>query len=1135
MPSLLSQLPDPKDILQIAASVQSTLNGTAASLGKMQGGGPGSPLASVAGVFEGLSANLSIDVSGLTQGFPSALKTMSSAIAPASVDFVRSIESGYQSTRGFLSDSAIVKEVGEGRSLQEAALAIVQGALNAFDQRRAALGTNVIDASLLSSVRDAFTALNGFKTDFNAHRDEFLPFMSKNLLGVAPDFLRQPLESAGQAVSVVGSLDPASVQSSLGAPLSALGSKLRDMSTAIDGLNPADAAGYAAVRALVDQVEALTGALADAIDAVYATLRSAIDNHAWNTIFSTHRSLLETLSFEASLSASDVVNGIVQALEAVFARLQAMFGPGELAARIQALSKTIRDTFENSPLGEIRKSIRDFLVQIRQAIESVPTEKIQQAIDSMLGRIRQEIDSLGITQIAETIENGFQEAEQFINDNINEALRNQVTSSIESLLSNLQNLPIDTLVNNFNQLATQLDQVIQDIETALEDAFNQLSGALSQLEGLTFKPVGDSVVSEIDEIKAKLQTINPNSLSDAEKLAIRGAMAVLEAINLEDFIQSKVQSGFEQAKQALLGVVDQVTAVLGTLRDRVKAFEPKALVQELTSALEEAKRAVEQLSARALMKPFYDELQNLESRLSTLSPGSLLTPLEGPFQTVRSAVDKLNPDQLVAPLNAIYAQIDGLVDKVDVTPLLEDLDRRQKELFQTVRNQILSAFDSLSLPEPLAGFFTSLRPALEAITGAFFDDPSTEVRRISTDFASRFKISSLFAPLDRAFDELVGMLGSVPEAALVDALNGVRTTISVGLDVIDPGRIVNVLRAAQGQLASLAPPVQFAMALRLPSFQASFELKVEGAPVSMAGQISATRARFETAAAAMSARLAPLTTGHQSLVTSLRSRINSLDLAGSEAAYGRVKRSLHQVVPEFLFNPQPLTHREIMDGIRSLRPSSLADPVDKVFDRFLAHLKPMQAALDGAINEFFSAIHQTLGLINPLSLKDAVADIYTAIREKLQIIDPVRLAAELHTAIFDPLVSALSAIDPAALRNRLDAAFQSVVTTLSTNVRAILDQIVAAVDQQFQNIREAVATVVTRITDALNQAAEVFQDIVDRLEQIVFAELLERLRRIIETLGVSFEKELGRVRSAFDAMLNAIPLGGASETGAVSL
>ena len=73
------------------------------------------------------------------------------------------------------------------------------------------------------------------------------------------------------------------------------------------------------------------------------------------------------------------------------------------------------------------------------------------------------------------------------------------------------------------------------------------------------------------------------------------------------------------------------------------------------------------------------------------------------------------------------------------------------------------------------------------------------------------------------------------------------------------------------------------------------------------------------------------------------------------------------------------------------------------------------------------------------------------------------------------------------------------------------------------------AQVQATITVALNSLKE----IVKQLEDLVVVELLDRLGRVIDNLGGSFDQELDRVANAFDAMLAAIPLdsGRSASTG----
>src|SRR5947209_12833482 len=542
------------------------------------------------------------------------------------------------------------------------------------------------------------------------------------------------------------------------------------------------------------------------------------------------------------------------------------------------------------------------------------------------------------------------------------------------------------------------------------------------------------------------------------------------------------------------------------------------------------------------MKPLYDKVDDLRKQLASVSPGSLLDPLEQPYQLIRSAVDKLNPDQIVAPIKSIYAEVNHLIDYVDITPLLNDLDQRQKDLFKRIRDAILSAMGGLSLPGPLGDFYNAMRPALEAMTDAIFQAPDTEIRRVTVDLAGRFQLSTLFAPLDKVFDQLIQMVGSIPQADLVSAMNAIRSGIGVGLEVIDPHRIMSALRAGQNQLANVSPAKLLSMPLYLPAIQAQFELNVAGVSVGLQASVAATRAKFSDVLKVLDrsdpgSLIAPLVTAHQSLEDALARHVNALDPMPAEEAYARLRQNLDQLLPAFLRQRTELTYTDIMSGLAAMRPSQKVGPIDALFNRFREHRQPIQAALDPAINGFFKAIRDTLMLLNPLSLKDAVADIYTAIRKKIEILDPVKLAAELHSSIFDPVVNALAAIDPAAIKQRLDAVFQSALNTLTTRVKDILDQIAGLLDAEMKKISAAVNSIIGNIEHAMADAVKLFQEIIDRVDKLVFTEILERLHKVVEKLGTSFNTELDRVRSAFDEMLNAIPLGGGGSqraAGAVS-
>ncbi|HKP87321.1 MAG TPA: hypothetical protein VJZ26_14550 [Blastocatellia bacterium] len=1138
---VLNQLPNVEGVLQISASAESGVGDLISGVSPAAPDKPGSPLGAIATALRGVDSHLSIDMSGLVTGFPSALETMRNALPADSLAFVHSISSAYDEARGFLQNSALVKEIKPGSSLQETALAVIGGLLRDFEKRQTELAGKLIDPAALQTITSALKSLDQFRGDFAAHSADFLPFLSEHLIGVAPDFLKRPLDHLAATGAVLAPFQPSAIDAALGAAQQAVTSSLRDLTDTVQSFDPKDAAGYARINDLLRALDAAMRALHDALDPVYRQAQTLVGAHDWDAIFSKLRDMLQSVSLSSSPSIDEVVNGAAAIVDGILARMQTFVGPQEIIPRIEALNQSLRDLFANSALGQVRRSLREFLEKIRHAIEAIPTEQIQQAIESMLGRVKEEIDKLGLDAIGDTIEKAFRDLETFITQQINQALGDQVRAAVRGLLDSFKALPIGTVATSVTNVLQEVKHLLDQLEAALQDGMKQLSEVAAQLDDLSFKPVSDAVIAEINELKTRLSAINPNALSDVEKLALKGALAVLQAIDLEGIINEQVKRGFNAAKDQLQKLLDELTAILKSLRERLDAYRPQQLVAALTGLLDQAQKAVDGLNARRMMQPLYQQVDDFADRLKAVSPGALLDPLQPPYQAVLAAVNHLNPDQIIAPLNALYAQINTLISHVDITPILEELDRRRKELFNTARKTLLDALDTLALPEPLASFFGGLRPVLEAATDALFQSADTELKQMSLDLRQRFHLASLFAPLDRAFDELLAVVATAPEQELVGAMESLRKTIGVGLDALNPRSLIETLRAGQHQLAQLSPRLLFALPAGLPAVKFAFQARVEAAPPDRQGDATRALASFDaaielTSPASPQSLLAPLVAAHEELESALSRQINALDPAAAEAAYGHLHEALDQVLPDFLRRPVALTHTEILAGLESLRPSRKAEVLERIFDRFLQQVQPMQEALEPAMNNFFHQIHEVVDLINPLSLKDAVADIYAAIRQKVQILDPARLAATLHTTLYDPLLSALHAIDPAVLKARLDKVFQATLRAITDNIKAILDDIARALDEELQTLRAEVKKVTDDLKKIIDDAAEVFDGLVEQVENLVFTEILERLRRVVDSLGVSFDRELDRVQSAFDEMLAAIPLsGGASASASVSV
>jgi ElaB/YqjD/DUF883 family membrane-anchored ribosome-binding protein len=204
------------------------------------------------------------------------------------------------------------------------------------------------------------------------------------------------------------------------------------------------------------------------------------------------------------------------------------------------------------------------------------------------------------------------------------------------------------------------------------------------------------------------------------------------------------------------------------------------------------------------------------------------------------------------------------------------------------------------------------------------------------------------------------------------------------------------------------------------------------------------------------------------------------------------------------------------------------DRVEEVLERFLQEISPLGDALEPAFNGLFQGIREALMFVNPIDLKDAVEDIYEAVRRKVRILDPDALADSIRENVFDPLTGALDDINPATIKAEIDETYRETLDAVSTTVREVLGDIAGTLEEQLKAMRDEIQKLLDQIEVTLGNTAGRVKEVVERLEELVFVELLERLKRLIDNLGLSFDKELDRVRNAFDEMLAAIPLGTSS-------
>ncbi len=1136
---ILAQLPDITATANSGARLQTDLGTLVGALGSLQPNEANSPLAALFAAFGELRTRLDIDPQTVTGDLSSAVQAIQNALPANALGYVESLDSAYIGVAGFLRDSDIARQVGEGQTLNAVAQAVIAEALGLFESHIDDLAGNLVGGERLEEVRRGLALIQGLEVDFASHQADLLPFLTNHLLGVAPDLLDAPLAHVQSVLNVLGPLQDGALVASLGPARRAVMAAYGALIDTVDTFDPADPAGYVQINAQLGQLEAANNLLFTAMNTLYTQLEALIAGQAWDAVFTTYVSLLDALDIGTVPTVDDVALQLEAMINELLSSLLSVFDADDLRGRIEVLSQTMRDAVLGSPIGQVKQTIEGFLQRIREAIEAVPTEDVQRVVNEMLGKVQSAVAQLNIDQVQQQIEQVFTGVDEFVNTNLNVTVRQNLQSALAGLSSQLNSLPLTNLINDLNGAIGQIQNLIGELEGALQGQLDNLKGLLAQAETLSYRPVSDAVIAEIDDLKARLAAINPNALSDAEKLALTAALAVIEAIDLQTQVIGGLKSGYHSAEAEVRSILDQIAAALNQLRDKIGVFNPDTILQPINTALEAANQLLDKVNARTLLAPLYAQIDTLRGMLEELAPGRLLDPLQGAFDQSLGLLNRLDPAQWVAPLNDLYAQIDRLISVVDITAVMDELDRKQRELLGKARDAVLNGFDALDLPEPLKGFTAEMRPIVELMTDALFGDPDTQLKQIGLAIRSQVRLGTLFAPLDAVFGRLVAMIERVPADELTAAMNAIRESIGVGMEVLNPQTLIAQLRAGYGRLQEIAPANLLAQTVGLGAVKAYFAGRIEGAPADRSGDIVSVSAQFDvvgsiTTPGVSGSQYAQLAARHTQMLESLRRRINQLDrspqgIAASEH-YAALANNLDRVLPDFLRQRTPLTHADILTGLQHMRPSNKVGAIEDAFTRFLRELEPYESAIEPAVNGFFGALREIVQLLNPLSLRDSVASIYATLRQKTHILDPAQLAAAIN-AILEPIKTAVQALSPAAFKARIDASYNNVVATVTLTLKALLDDLVGVIDGQLRMLRAALHAVIDQLKAALQAALATLGDLLKQIEDLVFVEIIEQLRKVIDNLGVSFDQELQRVANAFDEMLHAIPLDGAQSVG----
>jgi phage-related protein len=1088
---------------------------------------PDSPLAGVGKAISAVDeAAAKVDVTGLSDQLPAALGRLNAAIPPSALDAVGSLDKSYDRAHTLLTGGPLSK-LTFGRKLQDVAQEVIGDAISAFEQELDRLAAEVFDPETLALIKEGLKDLVLFAQDFAANSKNFLAFLSRNLIGVADDLLA---EVSSELAKILAGLGPiaADALTVIDTLEHAAADALAELTRAIDALERAGAAAeaqaYADLLKALDDLERSAETLIARVTDILDRLATALDGLDLSQVMVEYAALLRAVDIGEIPTIDDAVEALAGLLDGLAARAVVVAAGDELPAQVELLVRTIDDTVATAGLHAARDTVHAAFVEVQGAIAQIPTEEIQKGIDAMLGAVAAEIQSLHLDQVTQQIKDGLAEVAKEV-DTATSGLADTVSAEVEQLVAGIADLDLGSVTDEILRVIKEAGDLIGELENLAKDNVGVLTDALAEFDKISFKPLADEAIGEIDDIRKRLEKIDPSALSAPERLAIAAALTVLEAIDVEGHVITTLEGIFDQARMPLDQAIDLVAMPLETLGRFIGELDPAKLVGPVDDLLVGLEKEIDKLDAEVLLRPLRAEVDKLLARLGDLNPGALVKPLEAPYHDLVDSVGRLDPTVWVAPLKGLYTKIDEVIGKLDITPLFDELDKLRRELLTKASGAVIAGLKGLDLPAPVTALLTEVTTTVDAIGVALFDDPE----KLAGAIPPTIDLTTPLMLLDAPFDELVALVGKVPAKDLTEAANALRQTFGPGLAALDPRALVAELRAGAERLDALDPAVLLpGTAAALPALRARLAAAVKAAPPGRAADAAAVGARLDRILQTLDAHLpqsdlAKLAAAHLRVSDVLGRALDTLDPAVAVPPYLDLRRDLARIVPPFLAQHDPLTRDDVVKGLAALRPSAHAPRLKTSLAGFRAGVAPLQARIAVGFDALLAAIRRALTLVDPLVFKADVAAVYAEVRAKVRVIDPDQLAKD-GGAVLTAVQDQLKAIDPAAIGAALDATYHEVADAVKQAIDGVLDAIASAIDLEVTKVRDALKGIVTAFHQALDDAVAEAGSLTKDLESLVLVAIVDRLKHFTENLAKSLDIELQRVRKAFDSMLDAIPL-----------
>jgi len=726
----------------------------------------------------------------------------------------------------------------------------------------------------------------------------------------------------------------------------------------------------------------------------------------------------------------------------------------------------------------VSAALTDVALDVRAAFQEVSDAVAGAGLDDLAADVRGQITAAG-DALETALTDGFA------------PLRDGLGDAVQALSDALDGFDPEAVVAALQGVIQAIADVLTspEVQGAIEAVRSAIEQVADTLRNLSFAPVTDEVIALIEKMTEGLRALGDADLNDAMKGLLSTALAVLPD-DLRPVTDPLIDDFGELVESQPVQLLERVRAKPQQVLDHVRGFEPRLLIgSALSDPYRELLDKAEGFMPSSLIALADQELETQKRRLKeTAGPAQALQPLVGAFDELLARIDQYSPAAVLEPFEEqLEAAIRRVVDAAPVDEIFDVVNR----VFDTIQGVVDTIESAVAVLTRLEAALTGLADSsgqIDAWRDAVLDKVEA-IPDLSGAMAAK-------GSLDSAID-------ACRHAGLAARYDGAVAAIEADLAALDPAQRLNAmvnghlqLRAAATALA--ASPERAALLAALDRFDPLSPL--HSGPLRAAAELHQGIAGTRGALAALGAQWSELVHDPDGCLPQIRS--SEVDAAALRQAVA-VELEPDLAPLRLLFAQLELAGPPV-GGLVGL----LSDLIDNLAGSLAAILTG-----PASVQTIASAAQQVVDTLRGIDLsvlRLALDDVFREVRDQIASLGPRPLVETLDREFCDVIDALdLGLILPQAELDALDAAFQLVIDKLQG-----LDP-EALVIEAVQPLFEAQ---VRPLIEAFDLSP-------------VFDALIEALRGLDEELRA----ELGRVNTAYQALLAARPAGGLSASVSLSL